>query len=79
MNCFGNLNEKDMTRIINEQVKLIIKKEKECQIYKHFHDEILNNEAIKKKFKEYENEIIKLNNEIINLKNEIIKLKNLSN
>lgn len=72
MNCFVNLNEKDMRRIINEQVKVIVEKDKECEMYKRFHDEIINNEAIKKRFNEYEKEIIEL-------KNENNKLKNLSN
>jgi len=72
MNCFDNNNEKDLQRIINSQAleySIIYEK---YLMYKQFHDEILNNEAIKRKFKEYE-EIIN------NLQNEIYKLKKSSN
>tara|TARA_A100001388_G_scaffold247660_1_gene207328 strand:- start:147 stop:365 length:219 start_codon:yes stop_codon:yes gene_type:complete len=69
MNCFVKTNEKEMRNIINDQALYIIKINEQLQLYKNFHDEILNNEAIQKKFSEYEKTINDLKNEIYNLKN----------
>lgn len=69
MNCFVKTTEKDLQKIINKQTSYIIKIEKENEIYKKFHDEIINNEAIQKKFSEYEKTINDLKKEIYNLKN----------
>ena len=69
MNCFVKTNEKELQKIIHEQAQYIIKIDKERELYKNFHDEILNNQAISKKFCEYEKIINDLKNEIYNLKN----------
>ena len=68
---FDNENKNNNTYkdIINRLTNEIIQLKNELLKYKLFHDAILNNEVIKKKFNEYELLIRDLQHEINNLKN----------
>lgn len=64
-----NKNNNTYKDIINRLTNEIIQLKNELLKYKLFHDAILNNEVIKKKFNEYELLIRDLQHEINNLKN----------
>lgn len=70
MNFFQDeIDKKDLKKIIENHVNHILKLETELNEYKHFYNEIMNNNVINQKFNEYEDKI-KLLQEQLNIIND---------
>lgn len=67
INCFTN-NEDEMKNIANKHTEYILKIQEELKNYKDFHDAIIHNDVIMKKFSDYEKKINELESEISALK-----------
>ena len=81
MNCLlkNNINEKYYRQIIINLTKEIHDIKKELEQYKNFHDAILENNVIEKKFQYYQKIISKLEKENNELKNKVNILDNTNN
>lgn len=67
--CFSNI-EDEIKEIANKHVEYIKNIQDELQQYKKFHDEIIDNDVIKRKFSDYEEKIKKLEDELYACKKE---------
>ena len=63
INCFTS-NEDEIKDIANKHVEYVQQIQDELNQYKEFHDAIINNDIIMKKFSEYEEKIKQLENEL---------------
>ena len=81
MNCLlkNNINEIYYKQIINNLTKEIDYIKKELEQYKNFHDAILENNIIEKKFQDYKKIITDLEKENNELKSKINILDNTNN
>lgn len=68
IDCFSKNKEDEITTISNKHTEYILKIQNELEEYKSFYNAITNNNAISKKFTEYEEIIEELKKEIATLK-----------
>jgi hypothetical protein len=68
IDCFSKNKEEEITNISNKHTEYILKIQNELEEYKSFYDAITSNNAISKRFTEYEEEIENLKKEIALLK-----------
>ena len=68
IDCFSKNKEQEITNISNKHTEYILKMQNELEEYKNFYDAITNNNAISKRFTEYEEIIEELKKEIATLK-----------